>query len=219
MTTPTQDIDESAPRIHNKRELVERIERGAKPPAKWRIGTEHEKFGFIERSLRPLPYDGAVSIRKLLEGLATQFSWSPIHEGQHIIGLKKGGASVSLEPGGQFELSGAPLETIHQTCSEITEHLHETHAVADSMGAAFLGLGFSPIWSFEETPMMPKGRYGIMKAYMEKVGRLGRQMMFRSCTVQTNLDFSSEADMVKKMRVSLALQPVVTALFANSPFA
>jgi len=219
MTTPTRDIDESAPRIRNKRELVERLGSGAKPKADWRIGTEHEKFGFTEKTLRPLPYDGPASIRRLLEGLAKQFGWAPILEGENIIGLKKGMASVSLEPGGQFELSGAPLETIHETCREITDHLRETRAVAEPMGAAFLGLGFSPIWSFDETPMMPKGRYGIMKAYMEKVGRLGRQMMFRSCTVQTNLDFGSEADMVKKMRVSLALQPIVTALFANSPFA
>ena len=219
MTTPTRDVDESAPRIRNKRELVERLESGSKPAAKWRVGTEHEKFGFIEKSLRPLPYDGKASVRKLLEGMAKQFGWAPIHEGENIIGGKKDGASLSLEPGGQFELSGAPLETIHETCSEITQHLKETRAIAEPMGVEFLGLGFSPIWSFEETPMMPKGRYGIMKAYMEKVGRLGRQMMFRSCTVQSNLDFGSEADMVKKMRVSLALQPIVTALFANSPFA
>ncbi len=219
MTTPTRDIDESAPRIRSKRELVERLEGGAKPAAQWRIGTEHEKFGFIEKTLKPLPYDGPTSIRKLLEGMSMQFGWAPILEGENIIGGKKGLASLSLEPGGQFELSGAPLETIHETCKEITDHLRETRAVAEPMGAEFLGLGFSPIWSLEETPMMPKGRYGIMKAYMEKVGRLGRQMMFRSCTVQTNLDFGSEADMVKKMRVSLALQPIVTALFANSPFA
>ncbi|HVY90601.1 MAG TPA: glutamate--cysteine ligase [Hyphomonadaceae bacterium] len=219
MTTPTKDIDETAPRIRNKRELVERLESGNKPRTKWRVGTEHEKFGFTEKTLRPLPYDGRVSIKALLDGLHKQFGWAPIREGDKIIGLKKGGASVSLEPGGQFELSGAPLETIHDTCSEISSHLRETRAIAEPMGAAFLGLGFSPIWSLDETPMMPKGRYGIMKAYMAKVGRLGRQMMFRSCTVQSNLDFSSETDMVRKMRVSLALQPIVTALFANSPFA
>jgi glutamate--cysteine ligase len=219
MTTPTRDIDESAPRIRNKREMVERLASGSKPEAAWRIGTEHEKFGFIAKTLRPLPYDGPASIRKLLEGISKQFDWTPILEGEHIIGAKKDGASLSLEPGGQFELSGAPIETIHETCSEITQHLKETRAVAEPMGVEFLGLGFSPIWSFDETPMMPKGRYGIMKAYMEKVGRLGRQMMFRSCTVQTNLDFGSEADMVKKMRVSLTLQPIATALFANSPFA
>ncbi len=219
MTTPTRDVDESAPRISGKRELVERLASGSRPRADWRIGTEHEKLGFIERTLRPLPYDGPVSIRALLEGLSGRFGWTPIREGEHIIGGKRGGASLSLEPGGQFELSGAPLETIHETCREISDHLRETKAVAGPMGAGFLGLGFSPLWSFDETPMMPKGRYGIMKTYMEKVGRLGRQMMFRSCTVQTNLDFGSEADMVKKLRVSLALQPVATALFANSPFA
>ncbi|MDP3739327.1 MAG: glutamate--cysteine ligase [Hyphomonadaceae bacterium] len=218
MTTPTRDIDESAPRIRNKRELVERLAGGSKPASQWRIGTEHEKFGFIEKTLRPLPYDGPASVRKLLEGFE-KFGWSPIIEGDHIIGGKKDGASLSLEPGGQFELSGAPLETIHETCKEISDHLRETRSIAEPMGVEFLALGFSPIWSLEETPMMPKGRYGIMKAYMERVGRLGRQMMFRSCTVQSNLDFGSEADMVKKMRVSLALQPIATALFANSPFA
>jgi glutamate--cysteine ligase len=219
MTTPTRDIDQSAPRIRGKRELVERLASGAKPKDQWRIGTEHEKFAFIEGSLLPVQYEGKASIRGLLEGLAHDYEWAPIIEGGHIIGLKKGMASVSLEPGGQFELSGAPLETIHQTCEEIGEHLRETRAVARPMNVDFLGLGFSPLWSFDDTPMMPKGRYGIMKAYMEKVGRLGRQMMFRSCTVQTNLDFGSEADMVKKLRESLALQPIATALFANSPFA
>jgi glutamate--cysteine ligase len=219
MTTPTRDIDEAAPRITGKAQLVERLESGSKPASEWRIGTEHEKFGFLAKDLSPLQYDGPSSIRLLLEGLAQRFDWTPIHEGPHIIGLKKGMASVSLEPGGQFELSGAPLQTIHETCNEIGDHLRETRAVAEPMGVEFLGLGFSPLWSLEETPMMPKGRYGIMRNYMAKVGRLGRQMMFRSCTVQSNLDFGSEADMVKKMRVSIALQPVVTALFANSPFA
>ncbi|RYD96585.1 MAG: glutamate--cysteine ligase, partial [Sphingomonadales bacterium] len=215
MTTPTRDIDESAPRIRDKRELVERLEGGSKAKADWRIGTEHEKFGFHTKTLEPLQYEGEASIRKLLEGMSTEFGWTPIMEGANIIGGKKDMASLSLEPGGQFELSGAPVETIHQTCAEITQHLKETKAIAGPMGADFLGLGFSPIWSLEDTPMMPKGRYGIMKAYMAKVGRLGRQMMFRSCTVQTNLDFGSEADMVKKLRVSLALQPIATALFAN----
>lgn len=218
MTTPTRDIDEGALRISGKAELVERLERGSKPASEWRIGTEHEKFGFIEDGLRPVPYDGRQSIKALLEGLGERFDWAPIIEGGHIIGLKKAGASISLEPGGQFELSGAPLENIHQTCAEITSHLKETHAVASPLGIGFLGLGFSPIWSFDETPEMPKGRYGIMKRYMQRVGRLGREMMFRTCTVQTNLDFGSEADMVKKLRVSLALQPVATALWACSPF-
>ncbi len=219
MTTPTQDIDDGAPRIESKDELIARIESGCKPKTDWRIGTEHEKFGFLKDGLRPLEYEGGSSVRAMLEGLRDRFGWAPIEEKGVLIGLKKDGASVSLEPGGQFELSGAPLEHIHQTCAEVGDHLREVRAIADEIGVAFLGLGFSPTWSLKETPMMPKGRYRIMRDYMEKVGRLGHQMMFRSCTVQTNLDFSSEADMVKKMRVSLALQPVATALFANSPFA
>lgn len=219
MTTPTANIDESAPRIESKAELVDWIAQGCKPKDKWLIGTEHEKFGFLKDGLRPVPYEGASSVRALLEGLKEKFGWTGIYEGEHIIGLQRDGASVSLEPGGQFELSGAPLEHIHQTCNEVGGHLREVREIADPLGIGFLGLGFSPIWSLEETPMMPKGRYGIMKNYMPKVGRLGHQMMFRSCTVQVNLDFSSEADMVKKMRVALALQPVGTALFANSPFA
>ena len=218
MTTPTKDIDESAPRISGKAELVEWFEAGSKPKADWRIGTEHEKFGFTWSDLKPLPYEGASSIRAMLEGLRDQFDWSPIEENGYLIGLKKGGASVSLEPGGQFELSGAPLEHIHQTCNEVGQHLDEVRQIADPLDIGFIGLGASPIWSMDETPIMPKGRYKIMRAYMEKVGRLGRQMMFRTCTVQSNLDYGSEADMVKKFRVSLALQPLGTALFANSPF-
>ena len=218
MTTPTKDIDESAPRISGKAELVEWFEAGSKPKADWRIGTEHEKFGFTWSDLKPLPYEGASSIRAMLEGLRDQFDWSPIEENGYLIGLKKGGASVSLEPGGQFELSGAPLEHIHQTCNEVGQHLDEVRQIADPLDIGFIGLGASPIWSMDETPIMPKGRYKIMRAYMEKVGRLGRQMMFRTCTVQSNLDYGSEADIVKKFRVSLALQPLGTALFANSPF-
>ena len=218
MTTPTSDIDETSARIESKSELVDYLAAGSKPMADWRIGTEHEKFGFIKDGLRPLPYEGDASIRAMLEGLRDQFGWEPIVEGGHLIGLKQNGASVSLEPGGQFELSGAPLETIHQTCNEVGRHLEEVRQVAEPLGIAFLGLGASPLWSLAETPVMPKGRYRIMTNYMDKVGRLGRQMMFRTCTVQTNLDFGSEADMVKKFRVSLALQPLGTALFANSPF-
>ncbi len=219
MTTPTSDIDENAPPIENRAELIEWIAQGEKPKSDWRIGTEHEKFGFLKEGLRPVPYEGAASISALLTGLRDRYGWQGLYEGETLIGLKRDGASVSLEPGGQFELSGAPLEHIHQTCNEVGRHLSEVRAIADPLGIGFLGLGFSPIWSLEETPMMPKGRYGIMKNYMPKVGRLGHQMMFRSCTVQVNLDFDSEADMVKKMRVSLALQPLATALFANSPFA
>ena len=218
MTTPTSEIDDTAPRVESKAELVEWLEAGCKAKADWRIGTEHEKFGFTKKGLRPLHYDGEVGVRAMLEGLRDRFGWEGIEEGGKLIGLKQGGASVSLEPGGQFELSGAPLEHIHETCNEVGAHLREVREVADPLGIAFLGLGVSPLWSLEETPMMPKGRYKIMRDYMSRVGRLGHQMMFRSCTVQANLDFGSEADMVKKLRVSLALQPLGTALFANSPF-
>ena len=218
MTTPTADIDETSARIASKSELVEYLEAGCKSETDWRIGTEHEKFGFLNDGLRPLPYAGEASVRTILEGLRDRFQWTPIHEGEYLIGLKKGGASVSLEPGGQFELSGAPLESIHQTCDEVGSHLDEVRQIAEPLGVGFLGLGSSPVWSMADTPVMPKGRYRIMMEYMDKVGRLGRQMMFRTCTVQSNLDFGSEADMVKKFRVSLALQPLGTALFANSPF-
>ena len=209
---------EGAP-IESKAQLIGHIAAGEKPKDQWRIGTEHEKFGFALKDHAPLPYEGqGPSVRKLLEGL-TRFGWQAIEENGKPVALKREGGSITLEPGGQFELSGAPLENLHETCREVNTHLREVREVADEVGAGFLGLGFSPKWSLEETPMMPKDRYNIMKAYMPKVGTLGHQMMFRSCTVQTNLDFASEADMVKKMRVSLALQPLATALFANSPFA
>lgn len=206
------------PRIETKAQLIEHISAGEKPASQFKLGTEHEKFGFTTDGHNPLPYesDGA-SVRKMLEGL-TRFGWQPIEENGKPVALKRDGGSITLEPGGQFELSGAPLDNVHETCREVNSHLREVREVADEIGAGFLGLGFSPKWALEDTPMMPKDRYQIMKAYMPKVGTLGHQMMFRSCTVQTNLDFSSEADMVKKLRVSLALQPVATALFANSPF-
>ena len=204
--------------IERPEQLAEYIASGCKPKEDWRIGTEHEKFGYCKDTLKPLPYDGPRSIRAMLEGLAARFDWDPVLEQGHIIGLTKGAANVSLEPGGQLELSGAPLETIHQTCDEVNEHLREVQTVADEIGARFIGLGAAPVWSHDEMPMMPKGRYRLMTDYMQTVGSHGLQMMYRTCTVQVNLDFASEADMVKKLRVALALQPVATALFANSPF-
>jgi glutamate--cysteine ligase len=158
------------------------------------------------------------SIRALLEGLRDRFQWDPLEEAGKIIGLTKGGANISLEPGGQLELSGAPLETIHQTCDEVNTHLREVQEVADQMGAGFIGLGAAPIWTHEQMPLMPKGRYALMDAYMDRVGAAGKIMMRRTCTVQVNLDFASEADMVQKMRVAIALQPIANALFGNSPF-
>ncbi|MBW4981722.1 glutamate--cysteine ligase [Mameliella sp. CS4] len=199
-------------------QLAEYLASGCKPKDQWRIGTEHEKFGYCKDTLNPLPYDGDRSIRAVLEGLRDRHGWDPVSEGGHIIGLSKDGANVSLEPGGALELSGAPLETIHQTCDEVNEHLAQVKDIADEIGVGFIGLGAAPIWTHEEMPLMPKGRYKLMDAYMDKVGTTGKQMMRRTCTVQVNLDFETEADMVQKMRVALALSPVATALFANSPF-
>ena len=206
--------------VERRDELVEWIAQGVKPKANFRIGTEHEKFAFTLEGHRPVPYEGPRGIRALLEGMQHLLGWQPIMEGENIIGLfdVTGGGAISLEPGGQFELSGAPVETVHQTSTELQVHLAQLREVAQPLGIGFLGLGMSPKWSLAETPMMPKRRYRIMTRYMPKVGRYGLDMMYRTCTVQTNLDFSSEADMVKKMRVGLALQPIATAIFANSPF-
>ena len=203
--------------ITEPRELVDYIAGGSKPRAEWRIGTEHEKFGFRLDDLRPPTFDGDRGIEALLTGL-TRFGWSPVQEHGRTIALLKDGASVTLEPAGQLELSGAPLETIHDTCRETNEHLAEVKTVAEELQLGFLGMGFQPKWKREEMPWMPKGRYKIMREYMPKRGDLGLDMMTRTCTVQVNLDFSNEADMVKKFRVSLALQPIATALFADSPF-
>jgi glutamate--cysteine ligase len=206
--------------LQSRDELVAWIEAGVKPPAAFRLGTEHEKTPFTLEGHQPVPYEGPRGIGALLEGMQMLLGWEPIMERGNIIGLYDvtGGGAISLEPGGQFELSGAPVETVHQTQSELMVHLAQVREVATPLGIGFLGLGMTPSWSRAEIPVMPKGRYKIMKNYMPKVGKYGLDMMFRTCTVQTNLDFSSEADMVKKLRVSLALQPVATALFANSPF-
>lgn len=204
--------------IERFEQLAEYIASGAKPSEEWRIGTEHEKFGFDTKTLKPLPYEGQTSIRAMLEGLRDRFGWEPVSEGGNIIGLTRNGANVSLEPGGQFELSGAPVETIHETRDELDNHLAEVAEIAGPIGAAFMGIGAAPVWTAEDMPMMPKGRYRLMNDYMDNVGTMGKTMMYRTCTVQVNLDFGSEADMVKKMRVALALQPVATALFASSPF-
>jgi glutamate--cysteine ligase len=205
--------------IETRDELVAWIAQGVKPKDDFRVGTEHEKLVFTRDRHDPVPYEGERGIGALLDGMHRLLGWEPIVEGANIIGLASpAGAAISLEPGGQFELSGAPLETVHATADEIHAHLTQAAEVAHPLGLRFLALGMSPKWTRGETPMMPKGRYRIMTAYMPKVGSLGLDMMYRTCTVQTNLDFSSEADMVKKLRVAIALQPVATALFANSPF-
>ena len=209
--------DNNAP-ITEKRQLVEYFESGCKPRDQWLIGTEHEKFAYRLNDLRPLDYEGPQGIKLLLENLQ-RFGWDPVFEDGNIIALKQNdGSSVTLEPAGQLELSGAPLDTIHDTCKEVGTHLQQVKAIAAEMGIAFLGIGYQPKWPRDTMPWMPKNRYAIMQDYMPKKGALGLDMMQSTCTVQVNLDFDSEATMVKMFRVSLALQPIATALFANSPF-
>ena len=215
MSAPAKPSDEP---ITGKRQLVESLESGCKPREAWRIGTEHEKFGYTTDDLRPLPYEGERGIKAMLDGLAA-LGWTPVLENDKVIALLDNqGAAISLEPGGQLELSGGLMETIHQTAGEVTHHLDQVKQVASALGIAFLGVGYQPKWSRADTPWMPKGRYDIMRRYMPLVGGKGLDMMLRTCTVQVNLDFASETDMVKKLRVSLALQPVATALFSSSPF-
>ena len=190
--------------IGSRDDLIRHLAEGSKPKSDWRIGTEHEKFVYDLRTMKPVGYEGKPGIRALLEGMR-RFGWEPVLEGDYIIGLTQNGASISLEPGGQFELSGAPLKSVHETCSEVNTHQEQVRELADEMGLGVLGLGYAPSWRLDEVPQMPKGRYNIMRNYMPKVGGYGLEMMFRTCTVQVNLDFSSEADMVKKFRVGLAL--------------
>ena len=205
-------------RIENHNQLIEYLASGCKPKSDWRIGTEHEKFGYCKETLLPIPYSGDRSVLAILKGLERKFGWAPITENNNLIGLSKNGANVSLEPGGALELSGAQVQTVFQTCDEVNEHLSQVKSIADKLNIGFIGLGAAPHWKHHEMSMMPKGRYKLMSEYMDQVGTMGKSMMFRTCTVQVNLDYSSEADMVQKMRVALALQPVATALFSNSPF-
>jgi glutamate--cysteine ligase len=214
-----RDTTDSSP-IEGLDELVAYMAAGNKPKDQWRIGTEHEKFPFYVDGNAPVPYEGERGIKALLDGMQKTLGWEPIMDAGRIIGLVEptGQGAISLEPGGQFELSGAPVETIHQTCREGNAHLAQLREIAEPLGIRFLGLGGSPKWTLAQTPRMPKSRYDIMTNYMPKVGRHGLDMMYRTCTIQVNLDFSSEADMRRKMQVSLRLQPLSTALFANSPF-
>ena len=204
-------------RIESRDDLLAVFAKGEKPAADWRIGTEHEKFVYRHADHRAPSYDEPGGIRDLLNAL-TRFGWSPVMEGDKIIALSGPDGAISLEPAGQFELSGAPRSNIHETCTEAGRHLMQVKTVGDELGVGFLGLGMWPDKTREELPRMPKGRYGIMLNYMPKVGTLGLDMMLRTCTIQVNLDYASEADMARKFRVGLALQPLATALFANSPF-
>jgi glutamate--cysteine ligase len=217
-----RDVTDSTP-ISSRDELVGWLEAGCKGDAPLKLGTEHEKFPFYVDDLAPVPYEGRTGrggIGALLEGVRETTGWAPIMDGGSLIGLfdEAAGGAISLEPGGQFELSGAPLDNVHATERELTDHLALVNKVAAEHGIGFASLGMSPLWTLAETPRMPKSRYRIMTAYMPKVGSRGLDMMYRTCTVQVNLDFRSEADMVRKLRVSIALQPITTALFANSPF-
>jgi glutamate--cysteine ligase len=214
-----RDTTDQTP-LNSVSELSAYLASGARPADQFRLGTEHEKFAFFAAGHRPVPYAGEASISALLNGMQARLDWDPIMDGDNIIGLaeRSGMGAISIEPGGQFELSGAPLETIHETCQESNRHLDVLREVAEPMGIRFLGIGGSPKWSLAETPRMPKSRYEIMTRYMPKVGKQGLDMMYRTCTIQVNLDFSSEKDMARKMRLSMKLQPLATALFASSPF-
>ena len=219
----TKEAGVESPLIENRDDLVQWIAAGEKPVSDWRIGTEHEKFVFNKSDLTPVGYEGDSGIRALMEALMADYGWEAIGEGETIIALKRASGSdipetISLEPGGQFELSGAPLATLHETCAEAGNHLSECLEIGERLGIGFLGTGFTPNWTLAQMPTMPKKRYAVMTRYMPEVGSRGHDMMYRTCTIQVNLDFASEADMVKKLRVSLALQPLATALFASSPF-
>ncbi|HKJ22249.1 MAG TPA: glutamate--cysteine ligase [Gammaproteobacteria bacterium] len=203
--------------VTDERQLTEYFASSCKPKDAWRIGTEHEKFAYRLDNLEPLPYDGEVSISALLRGFC-RFGWEPVYEGDNLVALHQGEAGITLEPGGQLELSGAPVDNVHETCQEVNQHLYQAKEVAGELGVGLLGLGFQPKWARSRIPWMPKGRYAIMRDYMPTRGGHGLDMMLRSCTAQVNLDFDSEGDMVKKFQVAMALQPVATALFANSPF-
>ncbi|HEX8533773.1 MAG TPA: glutamate--cysteine ligase [Allosphingosinicella sp.] len=216
MTTRT-DSGKADPQIESREDLLAPFVKGEKPEAAWRIGTEHEKFVYRRDDQRAPGYDEPGGIRDLLMAM-TEFGWTPVEEGGNVIALAGPDGNVSLEPAGQFELSGAPLDHLHQTCAEAGRHLRQVKAVGERLGLGFLGLGMWPDKARVDLPIMPKGRYAIMLRHMPRVGTLGLDMMLRTCTIQVNLDYSSEADMAQKFRVGLALQPLATALFANSPF-
>ena len=216
MSTRKADEGED-PQIQSREDLISVFAGGEKPRERWRIGTEHEKFVYRLRDHGAPSYEETGGIRDLLTGLM-RFGWEPVYEGENIIALSGPDGAISLEPAGQLELSGAPLDNLHQTCAEAARHLDQVKAVGGELGLGFLGLGLWPDKRRDELPVMPKGRYAIMLRHMPRVGSMGLDMMLRTCTIQTNLDYASEADMVKKFRVSLALQPLATAMFASSPF-
>jgi glutamate--cysteine ligase len=214
-----RDVTDAEP-VNGRRDLVAWFEAGCKAPDKFRVGAEHEKILFYVADLSPVPYEGARGVGRLLQAMGDSLRWEAIEDAGRLIGLfdRQGGGAISLEPGGQFELSGAQHADIHTLAAELQAHMQAAHAAAEPLGIGFLALGMSPKWRRDATPRMPKSRYRIMSDYMPKVGSRGLDMMYRTATVQANLDFASESDMVAKLRVGLALQPILTGLFANSPF-
>ncbi|MBU2582339.1 MAG: glutamate--cysteine ligase [Alphaproteobacteria bacterium] len=218
----TRQNTEPAAQIESREDLVAWFRAGESVPADWRIGTEHEKFVFRQDTFEPVGYGGDNGIGALMRGFMKCCGWEPIFEDDNIIALRRAmgepGANVSLEPGGQFELSGAPLSSVHETAAETDQHLQQCHKAGGPLGLSFMAMGFTPVWTRAMVPRMPKPRYAVMTRYMPKVGTMGLDMMYRTSTIQTNLDFASEADMTEKLRIALALQPVATALFASSPF-
>jgi len=216
MSTKTVSTEKKAV-IEHRDQLVQSFARGEKPVDRWRIGTEHEKFVYSLSDHHAPSYDEPGGIKDLLDAL-TDYGWHPVEEGGKVIALAGADGNISLEPAGQFELSGAPLDNLHETCAETGRHLEQVKAIGDRFGTGFLGLGMWPDKTRAELPIMPKGRYAIMLRHMPRVGSMGLDMMLRTCTIQVNLDYETEADMAKKFRVGLALQPLATALFANSPF-
>ena len=199
-----------------KIDLIKWFEAGCKPKNLFRIGTEHEKFVYKLNSLKPVSYNEPSGIKNILKSLV-RFGWVEVSESGNIIALRKDNQSITLEPGGQLELSGAPLENIHQTCSEVNEHLKQVKIIGNELNIGFLGVGARLEGKLSSDLWMPKPRYKIMKDYMPLVGNLGLEMMADTCTVQANLDYSSEQDMRRKLKTSFILQPIVTALFASSP--
>jgi glutamate--cysteine ligase len=223
MSNPTEA---DATPITSIGQLAEHIAAGCKPRGSFRIGTEHEKIGFRTRNLSPPPYDDPSgdpgTVRRMLEGMLAT-GGAPIMDGEALIGLKQQlllgkTAAISLEPGGQLELSGGLLDSIHETRVELETHLAQVRSVGEPLGLGYLPIGFHPLATRADIPWMPKGRYAIMRRYMPRVGSLGLDMMTRTCTVQVNLDYADETDMVRKLRTSLLLQPLATAMLANSPF-
>jgi glutamate--cysteine ligase len=216
MSTRTTSTGEER-RIESREQLIAPIAAGEKSPERWRIGTEHEKLVYKTGDHRAPSYDEPGGIRDILLELR-EFGWKPVEEDGQVIAMSGDDGTVSLEPAGQLELSGAAVENLHQTCAETGRHLNQVKAIGEKCGIGFLGLGMWPDKTREDLPIMPKGRYAIMLRHMPRVGNLGLDMMLRTCTIQVNLDYCSEANMAKKFRTSLALQPLATALFANSPF-